>query len=72
MNPWIGRGFMIAGIVLWLIGELIGVANKKANMDTTSEWVWWVELHWPIARLLVAGFFVSLVGHFLWKTDLLP
>jgi hypothetical protein len=71
-NAWIGRGLMIAGIVLWLTGEICGVLNKRANMDTTSEWFWYAEAHWPILRLFIAGFFVSLVGHLLWKTDLLP
>jgi hypothetical protein len=62
---------MVAGGLTWLAGELWGVKSRRA-MDTTSEWVWWLEAKWWPARLLVAVFVVSLFGHFLWKGALLP
>jgi len=69
---------MLCGGVVWLVGELWGVhrnSGPHGNMDTTSEWVWWLEDHkWigmPI-RILCGIFVVSLFGHFWAHTPLLP
>lgn len=60
---------MIAGSLIWFVGEMIGVFSKR-NMDTTSEWVWWAEAKIPLLRWVVATFFISLIFHFLFKTNL--
>jgi hypothetical protein len=60
---------MLIGSLTWLIGELWGVRSKK-NMDTTSEWVWWIEARIPFTRWLIVTFLLSLIGHFLWHTSL--
>lgn len=61
---------------LWLSGELFGVylnqKRRKRQNDTTSQWVWFVEKKFPVARVLVGVFVLSLFGHFMWKGMLLP
>ncbi len=67
---------MAVGGSLWLGGELYGVHRNQTvenpGNDTTSQWTWWAERKWPILRPLIAVFFLSLVGHFLWHGVLLP
>ena len=57
----VGAILMVIGALLWLTGELINVFRRKGG--TTSEFVWWVELRFPLARVLIGTFLVSLVGH---------
>lgn len=60
---------MLAGGLVWLLGELWGVKKDSAagsGKNTTSEWVWWLEdrpyIGIPI-RILAAVFLTSLVAH---------
>lgn len=68
---------MLIGGLAWLVGELWGVHRnaKNGTMDTTSEWVWWLQNRkyvGSIARALVFAFTASLVAHFALGWSLLP
>lgn len=63
---------MILGALTWLVGEIDGVFVRKQANDTTSEFVWHTELKWPITRVVVGTFVVSLLFHLLFGTVLLP
>lgn len=63
---------MLVGAVAWLVGELIGVFHKGKQRDTTSDWVWYLEAKVPALRWLVGVFVLSLFGHLLFGTWLLP
>lgn len=67
---------MLIGGITWLAGELWGVWRnahvKNPGNDTTSQFVWLAERKWPLVRILVAVFVVSLLGHFEWHYSLLP
>jgi hypothetical protein len=64
---------MLIGGVLWLIGELIGVfSGSSTSNDTTSQWAHFIEKKFPIARVFIGIFLISLVGHILFGWWLLP
>ena len=67
---------MLVGGLAWLAGELFGVYRNEtvqnSGRDTTSQWVWFVENKFPIVRVFLGVFLVSLVGHLLFGTWLLP
>lgn len=64
---------MIAGAVVWLAGELWGVFwGPKGKIDTTSGWAWWLEKKFPIARVFLGVFLLSLFGHVMFGWTLLP
>ena len=72
-------GMLIGGLI-WLAAELYGVHRNatvaRPGNDTTSQWVWWLERiklgRVPVFRVLVGVFVLSLFGHFMWHTWLLP
>jgi hypothetical protein len=64
---------MLVGGLAWLAGELTGVFVKsKAKRTTTSGWVWYLEAKYPILRVFIGVFVLSLFGHFMFHTWLLP
>ena len=64
---------MVVGAVVWLAGELWGVFhNSKREPDTTTGWVHLLEAKFPIARVFIGVFVLSLFGHLLFGTWLLP
>ena len=60
---------MIVGALIWLTFELIGVFRHS---DTTTGFVQAWEKKWPVLRIFVAVFCVSLGTHLIWGTWLLP
>lgn len=73
---WLPNLLMALGGLLWLGGELWGVYRnstvKNPGRDTTSQWVWLAEAKFPVLKVLITVFFVSLIGHFLYHWMLLP
>lgn len=63
---------MIIGGLTWLTGELLGVFHKSKQKDTTSDWVWYLEAKFPVLRVLVGVFALSLFGHLMFGWWLLP
>lgn len=61
---------MILGGIAWLTGEL-WAAFKKHN-GTTSDFIWSVEARWPVLKVLIGIFVLSLFGHFMFGWTLLP
>lgn len=62
---------MIVGGLIWFLGELWGV-KRGSDKNTTSGFIWHLEARWPALKVLVGVFVVSLFGHFLFHTMLLP
>jgi len=65
----IGWAGMAVGGAVWLVFELIGVFTKG---PTTSKLVWTLENKYPLFRILIAIFVISLGTHFEFHTWLLP
>lgn len=63
---WVG---MAVGGLIWLGFELWGVFTGG---PTTSDAVWALEKRWPLTRILVAVFVISLGAHFQFGTPILP
>ena len=55
---------MVAGALIWLVGELGAVFLGKRFGEPTTWWVRHWQREWPIVRVIVVVFLLGLVAHF--------